>query len=65
MKWDTEAWYHTLSVRLGHVGYVTLAEIRKAERDELARQREIAWSTDPRNVPDENSPANKDVRDHE
>jgi hypothetical protein len=30
----SEAWYHALSVRLGHRGFVTLAEIRKAETDE-------------------------------
>jgi hypothetical protein len=27
----SEKWYHDLAVSLGHRGYVTLAEIRRAE----------------------------------
>lgn len=27
----SEKWYHDLAIRLGHRGYVTLAEIRQAE----------------------------------
>jgi hypothetical protein len=27
----SESWYHALSVKLGHRGFVTVAEIRKAE----------------------------------
>jgi len=30
----TEAWYWHLAEKLGHRGYVTLAEIRKAESEE-------------------------------
>lgn len=33
MKHHTEKWYHELSVRLGHRGYVTLAEITRAEQE--------------------------------
>ena len=30
----SELWYYELAKKLGHPGYVTLAEIRKAEADE-------------------------------
>lgn len=29
----TEAWYAELARKLGHPGFLTLAEIRKAERE--------------------------------
>jgi hypothetical protein len=33
MGTHSAAWYHALAVKLGHIGYVTLAEIRKAESE--------------------------------
>ena len=32
----SEKWYHDLSVKLGHRGYVTLAEIKQAEAGEAS-----------------------------
>jgi hypothetical protein len=32
----TEAWYTELAKKLGHPGFVTLAEIRQAEREEAS-----------------------------
>ncbi len=29
----SEKWYHDLAVKLGHPGYVTLTEIRRAEQE--------------------------------
>lgn len=34
----SEKWHHDLAEKLGHPGFLTLAEIKKAEREEEAEE---------------------------